>query len=87
VAHAVRSYLRLKGIRPIHAGAQHTQRLGTLERLHRTMKERRRRQRASKKQEQHRKALTSAPLDVRLKQGQQPEATGASQEAQDAPFR
>ena len=35
----MRSYLRLKGIRPIHARAHHTERLGKLERPHRTMKE------------------------------------------------
>jgi transposase InsO family protein len=32
-------YLRLKGIRPVHARAHHPQTLGKLERLHRTMEE------------------------------------------------
>jgi transposase InsO family protein len=32
-------YLRLKGIRPVHARAHHPQTLGKMERLHRTMKE------------------------------------------------
>jgi len=53
----------------------------------RTMEERRRRHRASKKQQQHREALTSAPLDVKLKRGQQPEGTVVSQEPQNVPFR
>jgi transposase InsO family protein len=52
-----------------------------------TMHERRRRHRASKEQEQHGKVLTSAPADVKLKQGQQPEGTVYFPSPQNVSFR